>query len=153
MGIDTIAKIRGRVTPKQIVDTIKELFDVDVKNEVVRHKYEKLNDLDFPFRNYGDEDYWFSDFGSIVFTYNGENRMLFYSYDNINVYENIKYYKEKCPDRTDIHKMIKSEKTHLSLGNWGSSVEILENIVKKFGGWIDDNDCDDIPYRYIEKED
>jgi hypothetical protein len=49
--------------------------------------------------------------------------------------------------------MIKSEKTHLSLGNWGSSVEILESIVKKFGGWLDENDCDNIPYRYIEKED
>lgn len=153
MGIDTIAKIKGRVTSKQIVDTIEELFDVDTENEVVIHKHEKLDDLDFPFRNYGEEDYWFGDFGFICFTYNGENRMLFYSYDNINVYDGLEYYKKQYPDRTDIHKMIKSETTHLSLGKWGSSVEILEAIVKKFGGWIDENDCDDITYRYIEKED
>lgn len=153
MGIDTVAKIKGRITPEQITEIIKDLFGVEPKNEVKRTIYDKLDDLDYPFRNYGEEDYWFGDFGFIRFTYNGENRQLFYSYNNINLYDNLLLYKRKYPDRTDIHNMIKSETTHLSLGKWGSSVEILEAIVKKFGGWVDEDDCDDIPYRYIEKED
>ena len=48
--------------------------------------------------------------------------------------------------------MVKSEKTHIGLGCWGDSVEIIETIVSAFGGWVDDSDCDFIPYRKIEKE-
>lgn len=152
MGCDTYAKILGKVTQEEIVKTIKEVLEVeDVVSEVKRTVYNPLDDLDFPFRNYGDEDYWYTESGFICFTYECEKRMIFYCYDNINTYENLEYYKAKYPDRPDILKMIKSEKTHLGLGYWGKSVEILEAIVKKFGGWLDENDCDGIPYRRVEK--
>ena len=48
--------------------------------------------------------------------------------------------------------MVKSEKTHIGLECWGASVRIIETIVSAFGGWVDDNDCDSIPYRKIEKD-
>ena len=152
MGIDSRAKILGKITDKEIVEVIKEVLGVGAVSEVETHNYDKLEDLDFPFRNYGDEDHWIEEHGFITFEYDGEKRMIFYSHSNINVYENIDYYKKMYPDRTDIVRMIKSETTSLSLGTWGSAVEILEKIVKRFGGWIDDNDCDYIPYRYVEKE-
>lgn len=152
MGRDTYAKILGKVTPEEIVRVIKEKFGVDdVVNEVKHYVYEKLDDLDFTFRNYGDSDSWWCDHGFIIFELNGDKRMLFYSYDNINICENLNYYKENYPDRPDLEEMVKSEKTHIGLGCWGNSVEIIETIVSAFGGWVDDNDCDDIPYRKIEK--
>ena len=152
MGIDSRLKLLGKISDNQIVSIIKEVIGVDAVSEVKTEKHSKLDDLGFPFRNYGDEDYWYGIYGYITFEYNGEKRMLFYSYNNINVYENIDYYKNNFPNRKDIVKMIKSETTSLSLGTWGSAVEILEKIAKKFGGWLDENDCDEIPYRYVERE-
>jgi len=34
----------------------------------------------------------------------------------------------------------------LSLGMWGDSVEIMKYILNVFGGYIDENDCDDEGY-------
>lgn len=34
----------------------------------------------------------------------------------------------------------------LSLGMWGNSVEILRYVCETFGGYLDENDCDDEPY-------
>ena len=151
-GIDSRLKLLGKISDKEIMNVIKETLGVEAVSDVKTWDCGKLDDLDFPLRNYGDEDHWIEEHGFITFEYNGEDRMLFYSHSNINVYENIDYYKKMYPDRADIVRMIKSETTSLSLGTWGSAVEILEKIVKKFGGWIDDNDCDYIPYRYVEKE-
>ena len=152
MGIDTRGKLMGRVTVEQIIDTIKELYNVEVVNDTKKTIYDNLKDIDFPFRNYGDAYFWWCESGFIEFTVNGEQRQLFYYYDNINTYENIDYYKENFPEREDLRTMVKSETTSISLGNWGMSVEIIESIVKKFGGWVDENDCDKIPYRYVERE-
>lgn len=151
MGRDTYGKIKGRISPEEIVRVIKERLGVDAVSEVKTHVYEKLDDLDFTFMNYGDSDSWECDHGFILFEFDGDKRALFYSYDNINTYENLNYYKETYPDRRDLEEMVKSEKTHIGLGCCGNSVEIIETIVSAFGGWVDDNDCDDIPYRKIEK--
>lgn len=53
MGRDTYGKIKGRISPEEIVRVIKEKFGVDAVSEVKTHVYKKLDDLDFTFRNYG----------------------------------------------------------------------------------------------------
>lgn len=40
----------------------------------------------------------------------------------------------------------------LSLWLWGSSVEIIKGIVEEFGGFIDENDCDDNGYYTVTKK-
>lgn len=76
-----------------------------------------------------------------------EIRSIFYLYDDRNCHENLKYYMS-----VDLEDMVYSEKTYLSLGCGGSSVEIMKKIVEHFGGWFDENDCDDKEYYYIEKQ-
>jgi hypothetical protein len=39
----------------------------------------------------------------------------------------------------------------LSLGCWGNSKEIMKTICSYFGGWLDENDCDDKDYYWIEQ--
>ena len=78
--------------------------------------------------------------------YNDEDRMLFYNYSNLNSYENLEFY-----SKHNLREMVETETTYLSLGYWGSSVEIIKEIVAHFGGgWIDENDCDDKEYYPIE---
>jgi hypothetical protein len=86
--------------------------------------------------------------GFISFTHNGEKRSLFYYKSNINTYENLEYYK---PD--GLEEMVKLETTALSFGCWGSSVEIMREIVSYFGGWVDENDYDDKPFYELQKSD
>lgn len=71
---------------------------------------------------------------------------MFYVYNNLNSYENINFYSEH-----GLKDMVLSETTYISLGFWGSSVEIVKEIVAYFGGgWVDENDCDDKEYYPIE---
>ena len=38
---------------------------------------------------------------------------------------------------------------YVSLACYGSSCEVIKDLVNKFGGIIDENDCDDQPYYYV----
>ena len=79
MSIDTYGKIKGHISPEQIAQTIRDKFGVEVTVDVHKHVHEKLDDLDWTFRNYGDSDYWWDEFGYIEFELSGEKRSLFYS--------------------------------------------------------------------------
>ena len=79
--------------------------------------------------------------GFIKFNDGDENRNIYYDYQNINSYEKLD------------ENIVKSETTFLDLGCYGNSVEIMKGIAQEFGGWLDENDCDDIPPYWIDKVD
>lgn len=72
MSIDTYGKIKGHISPEQIAQTIRDKFGIEVTVDVHKHIYEKLDDLDWTFRNYGDSEYWWDEYGYIEFELNGE---------------------------------------------------------------------------------
>ena len=47
--------------------------------------------------------------------------------------------------------MVKSETTNLSFGYDDDAKNIMEKIVKAFGGWVDYNDCDNEAFVKFEK--
>ena len=149
MGCDTDGKIKGYVRHEEILNYIRQKFDneatMDIKKEVIKPlskcdwKYEMM-------RHSEDAWNWYSISGNIYFKYKGEDRNIFYSYDNINSFDNLEFY-TNC----GLEDMVKSETTYISLGCWGSSVEIIKEIVAQFGGgWVDENDCDNRPYEPVE---
>lgn len=75
--------------------------------------------------------------GYIVFNYKGENRMLFFCTTK-DVVDGTEY------DGTVEHR-------NLILGFWGNSVEIMQQIVSQFGGYVDDSDCDCEEAYYVPK--
>ena len=145
MGCDTYGRIKGHIRPENIVNFIHQKWDKNVRNEVSKHIYKPISMCNWNFKindNCDDRYNWYVDYGFIIFKYNGEERALFYNYENINSYENSEYYAEY-----ELDDMIRSETTFISLSYYGSSVEIIKEIVAHFGGgWVDDNDCDDDPY-------
>jgi hypothetical protein len=77
----------------------------------------------------------------VHFLYNGEERML-----------NVSFYSD-CDLK--LHEEIQGHKClWLSLGNWGSSVELMTSLLQVFKTigvcYIDENDCDDICYQEIK---
>lgn len=75
--------------------------------------------------------------GDISFKYKDEQRMLFFCTTK-DIGEGTEY------DGTIEHG-------NLILGCWGSSVELMQEIVSQFGGYVDDNDCDKVEAYYVPK--
>lgn len=75
--------------------------------------------------------------GDITFNYKDEKRMLFFCTTK-DIVEGTEY------DGTIEHG-------NLILGFWGSSVEIMEQIVAQFGGYVEDSDCDCEEAYYVPK--
>jgi|GEM_PF-5556180 len=73
--------------------------------------------------------------GKINFSYNEEVRGLFYCLGEVEDNRNMKFENGKY--------------AYLSFSNWGSSVQIMTEIVKQFGGYVDENDCDDEEAFYV----
>lgn len=83
------------------------------------------------------EEYHNSETGYIFFKDGEDQRQLFYCITQ---------------DEEENTEFNNKEHVCLILGDWGNSVQIMTNIIKNFGGYIDENDCDDIGYYYIPKD-
>jgi hypothetical protein len=153
MGCDTHGYIKGYVSDKDIADYISRKYqDAQVLNEVNCHKgsnietlYSKIGEFCMNPKHENDERECMN-YGFIRFQDGKDDRMIFYSYNNVNYFENAYYY---CKD--GLNDMVFSDKTYISLGLWGNSIEIIKDIIHHFGGgWIDENDCDDKTYEKVE---
>lgn len=151
MGCDTYGKIKGYVEQEDIFEFIKQRYDKKAMNHVRRTVYKPLSECNWEYEineHSDDNENWYTIYGYMYFKHNGESRALFYFYDNINYYENLEYYTE-----LGLEDMVRAETTSISLRCYGDSVEIIKEIVENFGGgWIDENDCDDNEYHWVESK-
>ena len=150
MSVDTIGRLRGFVDSEKIIKYLQTHYDKNAKGEIDRKIYEKINDLENMSYSINtgsqDNDNWYVDSGVIEFNDGEEDRAIFYSYSNINFFENLKYYR-----KLNLEDMCFAETTTIMLGCYGNSVEIIKNMLKYFnGGWLDEDDCDDISFEYIK---
>ena len=143
MGCDTVLRLKGHITAEQIVDYIDEHYKV-MQNGVKENNDGSLNQYDFVKERYDDSNEWKITSGFITFNDDDENRAIFYDYQNINFSENLEYY-----SKYNLENMVKSETTWC----YGNSVEIMKGIAQEFGGWLDEDDCDDEPPYWIDKVD
>ena len=147
MGVDTKGKLKGYVSPQEVLNFIQQTIDSNAKSYVELKDYGIVN-YDWIKERYGKTNKWLITSGFIDFTdKSGEQRSLFYCYNNINSYENLEYY-----STYGLENMVKSETTDIMLGCHGESVDVIKSIVTEFGGWIDENDCDNEVYYPIEKD-
>lgn len=147
MGCYTLLRLKGNITVEQIVDYIDEHYKF-ISNNVKEKNGGSLNKYNRVKEKYDDSNEWKITNGFIRFNDGDENKAIFYDYQNINFYENLEYY-----SKYNLENMVKSETTFLSLGYYDNSVEIMKGIAQEFGGWLDENDCDDIPPYWIDKVD
>ena len=140
MGIDAIVKIPGKIEPNKIFDFIKEHFDKNAISDV-KTKVQAQELLD----NLAKSGYvilgteLIVESGFIRFRYKEEQRNLFFFYENC-------YGFDPCVFKNNLDgntRELNGDNTELILGASGYAVEILTQIAKEFGGYIDENDCDD----------
>lgn len=149
MSIDTKGRIKGFIPHEDIISFIRTNWDENVKSNIKIKKICPLNECTWAFKineHSTDNNNWYVICGTISFQYNNVNRSLFYIYDNINSFENMKHY-----EKVNLQDMVRTETTKLSLGCWGESINIIKEIITHFGGgWIDENDCDEKEYYVVE---
>ena len=127
MSVDTYGKIKSFVRHEEILNFIKQKWDKDARDNVKKRITCPISECDWKYKtneHSEDNENWYSVYGIIYFKYNDEARMLFYHYSNLNSYENLEYY-----SKHNLREMVETETTCLSLGCWGSSVEIIKEIV------------------------
>lgn len=146
MSVDTNGRIKGYVSSAEVLNYIRAKYDKNAKSLVSTENRGPFVDLPFPVEVYdpNETDVIFES-GFIEFEAYGNSRSLFYMHYNYNCHENLKYYFE-----LGLEDMVNAHTTHISLGCYGQSDEIITNIVSHFGGgWVDENDCDDKPFHRV----
>lgn len=144
MGIDTNVKIVGKLDVDQLVTFIKEEISesITISIEEEEQFFDTRSDIVF----LGIDGIEKRDVGWIHISYNGKNRSIFYLYKDTfwfspqDIASNIK---NGTPELNGLY-------TYLSLGFDSDAVEIMTNIAKKFGGYLDEQDTDNIPYKKVE---
>jgi len=146
MGVDTKAKLKGNILPEQILNFIRHKYDATASISVKKEKYGMIGEHEI---RYDKGFIRYTTSGFISFKYNDTKRNLFYCKSNYNTIQDLEYYEKN--GMIDLVEMVKSETTSISLGCWGSSVDIIKEITTHFGGWVDEDDSDDKDYYYIDK--
>lgn len=136
MGVDTIAKLRGNVSEKQIADFLKTKFGYKTEIQTTTTRYPNHSEIKERYDNATDGKY--TTISGFIHTHiNDEHvRSIFYCKNSVNFHENLEYYKEK-----GLEDMVLAETTHISLGHNDEAVEIIGAIVEYFGGWFCESDC------------
>ena len=146
MGVDTKGLLKGKIEHEEVLSFIRQKFDENAKSHIELKDYGSDSKHDWIKERYDNTGKWLTRSGFISFNDGTEETNIFYCYTNNNSYENLEYY-EDC----GLEDMVKSETTYLSMSCFGSSKKIMKEIVSHFGGWIDENDCDNEPYYPIIK--
>lgn len=147
MGACTKGRLNGYVKPEYILNYIKQKYDSNALMKISVYDFGKKSDMDFIVKTFDDSERWITEEGRISFMDGNDPRELVYYHDNILERDEFEYFKS-----AGIEELTKQETTGISLGAWGNSVEIIQDIVSQFGGWIDENDCDDKDYYPISKD-
>lgn len=152
MGVDTKVRLRGHISADRICCYLESKYS-NVENKVKTNISNFEKDKYTRYLCYDDNpDYLVTESGFIHFIDNsGDRRSLFYYYTNINDFSDlVTLYNQNCSD--DVLLISVVERTCLSIGLFGNSIENMKGICKHFGGWIDENDCDNESFYWIDKE-
>ena len=149
MSVDTKAYLKGAIHDRKVMQVLHNKLGAVSVCSRVESKVQNIDDIgNWPHHHFGSVTDYVTRSGFIDFTMpNGDIRMVFYYYTNCWASSDDQSYIED-----GLEKMVSSDRTYLSLGYWGDSVDIMKAIVEEFGGWLDENDCDDETYYYIRKK-
>ena len=144
MGKHTVVRLKGHITQHQIIEFLSSVgytaFDKTTKY------IEGLKEsLYCPHSDYDDSCNTIHVNGFIKLS----ESYIYYSYWNVNTFDLIPYYQLDYPDRLDLILMAAMETTYISMNYNKENVEIMKSICKHFGGWIDENDCDNETYYFL----
>jgi len=137
--IETKGYLKGFVSPEKVLYVIQKLIDPKARMHTNTVALEN------------DKQTVTSGFIIIDHSANPDSdpnvKRIFYHYDNMNTYDDL----ESCAE-IELEDMVKAEKTKLTMDYDEAAVNIMNKIIKEFGGWIDENSNDDNSYKPVSKD-
>jgi hypothetical protein len=120
MGVDTHGIINRKMDKEEVFNFIRAAFDISAEMRF------SSNDRNFAY---------------ILFKDGIEDRQLVVMSSN----------DREINEHSDLEFEDSTQKDYvwLSLGHWGNSIDIMKRIIAHFGGYVDENDCDDEDYYFI----
>ena len=152
MSVCTRALLKGKINPKEIANFIMQHYNLEPNQIRIFDIFAdsiKLTDKLKPIKLYGkNTGFWNTDTTHIVFV------NPFYKATPKNstpTHRSLFWYYSNCVFEGEASTTIASqyETTYISLSHDKEAIEIIKAITAHFGGWIDENDCDDISYREV----
>lgn len=133
MGKDIVVRLKGHITQHQIIDFLSSVgyttFDKTTKY------IEGLKELwRCSYSDYDDSCNAVHIDGFIKLSKDGEINSIYYSYWNVNTFEEIPHYQLDYPDRLNLILMAAMETTYISMNYSEESVELMKSICEHFGG-------------------
>jgi hypothetical protein len=132
MGVDTKALLKGKIELIQLANDLVELYGTERQDISIHFTFDaNFYKINFYHKNrplFGrDSDAWAA--MTAMKKWNQDN------FRSMSVFYNLS---------DDLVEGVTTEEcTYLSLGAWGESVEIMETLLKKYGGYIVRNDSTD----------
>lgn len=147
MGAEAVAKIRGYISPNEIVEFIKKAYDEHVSYGIGIKDYGLISKLENVRMVYDNSDTMKVESGYITFSTKPTiQRSIFYHHQNVNTERNATHYEE-----IGLGEMVNTEITELRLSADSEATAILMDILQVYGGWLDEDDCDEAEFFEILK--
>jgi hypothetical protein len=123
MGVDTKALLKGKIELIQLANDLVELYGTERRDIAIQFTFEdNFYKINFHHKNRP----LFGRYIDAMKKWNQDN------FRSMSVFYNLS---------DDLVEGVTTEEcTYLSLGAWGESVEIMETLLKKYGGYIVRND-------------
>lgn len=151
MGKDTCVRLKGHVTQQQIIEFLNSIgYLADDKTNIYPLTFD-VNDNRL-YSNATSICCNHEESGFIRICKNEESSVIFYLYPVQTLTEDVMSTYVNYPDRPDLLIMESSDTTFLDMRYSEDNLDLMKTICEHFGGWIDENDCDDETYRFIGKE-
>lgn len=132
MSAEVKVRLKGYVKPEEVLNFLQQKGDINPTARVHRQFYET-------------DKSWYIDSGYILFNYKDFGDMYYY-YSSEGRNENYDYWVEK-----GLKEMAETETTTLSMYSCKDNINLMRQIAAEFGGWIDENDCDEELFHEIVK--
>lgn len=126
MSVNAVVRLNGSITSEEILSYLKQKVD---PKAISRVEKTIVTDL-------------YIDSGFMFFEQNGNPLSLYYYHTSRNLKENYEYWVDK-----GLEDMVNTHTTELRMDSSPQGIQILNLLVKEYGGWIDENDSDE---RYFE---
>ena len=152
MGECTRALLKGKINPEEIANFILNYYNLKPNEIRIFNLFTnsiKIEDKLKPIKQYGkNTGFWDTDTTHIVFV-NPFRKPV--PKNSTPTHRSLFWYYSNCVFEGEASTTIASqyETTYISLSHDKEAIEIIKAITAHFGGWMDENDCDDISYREV----
>ena len=145
MGVSTRAYLQGKIEPEKVAQFVQSYLNIPIKNIAILNSQcspIKMKQEFNPVNIYSDnKTIWIVENCHICFKNSQNKTRIIFWYVSNTVFDNDEDFRKKSTEPFTYISMTKDEE----------SIALIKSLTTHFGGYFDEDDCDDIDYIAIPK--